>query len=459
MKNKKLLTKSTLCRVLIFMFAINGFSSQVFSQNLNPNTAPPEYRIPELKYPTADAFVISYNIMDFKDVDNTGTKDMTTLIQTLLDRLGTRVSSDGGVNNGGVLFLPEGQYRVTGQIVIPKGVTIRGEWKKPVKGQPIVGTVIAARPNTKNSEDEASSLFIMQPSAGIKDMAFWYPEQGSSSAAIVAYPPTIMFGQRNFFGNEYCVAQNITLVNSYHGLVLSAGGGGAPNMFGIYGTPLKTGIEIDYIAEVGRIEGVDFSPEYWTGSGLPNSPMKNGSYKTWIKENGTAILMCRNDWTLASNVNVEGYNIGFHAQTSKHPDSRPNGQNYKMTFTDCNTAIYASDPQYCGIMFHQVNAVNCERGLFVPQGAGGVVQLTDCSLQATEYTVEAEAGSTTRILMDQCTIVSGKIDVQGSVLDITDSDINNDAPQITIGPESRAIVVGNRFAKTANIDKQSWKQL
>ena len=460
MKNKNYLPiKSILCRLCLWAFVVSTAPLQAFSQ-LDPTTAPQEYRIPDLKYPKADAFVISYNLMDFTGADNTGTSDMTILIQRLLDRLGTRNSSIGGINNGGVLFLPEGKYLVTGKITVPKGVTIRGEWKKPVKGEAVVGTIIVAKPNTVDREDEGSSLFVLQPAAGIKDMTFWYPDQ--EPANIRPYPPTILFGEPGFFGNEFSVAQNVTLVNSYIGLALRSGGGGAPNMFGIYGTPLKVGIEIDYIAEVGRIEGVDFSPAYWAGSGLPGSPGLNTSYKSWIKNNGTAVVMRRNDWTLSSHINAEGYFIGFHAVRTKKLDNngnpvndRPNGQNYKMTFTDCTTAIYASDPQYCGLMFHQVDAVNCEYGLFVSQGAGGVVQLTDCNLQATKYAVGADAGSSTRILMNQCTIISGKIEVQGSTLDIMNSDINNDAPQIIIGTESRAIIAGNRFAEDVDIDNQS----
>ncbi|MDR0431073.1 MAG: discoidin domain-containing protein [Tannerellaceae bacterium] len=453
MKNKDSLSIQSMFYRSFFFVLMLLFSCSVFSQS-NPDGAVPEYKIPELKYPTSDAFVISYNIMDFEGADNTGAKDMTSLIQQLLDKLGTRISSVGGVNNGGVLFLPEGKYLVKSQIVVPKGVTIRGEWKKPIKGETIVGTIIVAQPGTVGTEDENGSLFILQPMAAIKDMAFWYPDQNPDN--IKLYPPTIMFGQRDFFGNEYALAQNITLVNSYIGLALSERGGGAPNMFGIYGTPLKKGIEIDYIAEVGRVEGVDFSPAYWAGSGLPGAPAANSVYRNWIKNNGTGIVMRRNDWTLTTDIHVEGYFIGFHALASKKTaDDKPNGQNYKMTFTGCKTAIYASNPQYCGIMFHKVDIVDCEYGLFVPRGAEGVVLLSDCQIQASGYAVGADAGSGTRILMNQCMITSGKIEVQGSTLDIMNSDIDNDAPQIIIGPESRAIITGNRFAKEIDIDNQS----
>lgn len=441
------------CNRLFFLaFLIIAFPAGVFSQ-LNPATATPRYEIPDLKYPTADAFVIAYNLMDFQGADNTGETDMTNLIQTLLKRLEGSPASKGGVGNGGVLFLPEGKYLVKGRITVPKGVTIRGEWKKPEKGKAITGTIIVADPDTQGDENEDKSLFVLEPSSGIKDLAFWYPRQDPDH--IVAYPPTILYGVNGYFGNEYAITQNITLVNAYSGLVLSRSGGGAPNMYGIYGTPLKRGIEIDNIAEVGRVEGVHFSPEYWAGSGLEGAPVQSSSFRSWIKTNGTSIVMRRNDWSFTTDVTVEGYFIGFHAVKSARDNSTPNGQNYKMKFTDCITAIYAESPQSVGIMFQDVEVTNCEYGLFIPAHAGGAVQLNNCRLQASKYAIGVDANSSTRLLVNQCRITSGKVEALGGTLVMTDSDIDNNTPQIILGPESRGIISGNRFGKTATIENRS----
>lgn len=423
------------------------------SSQSNPATEPPRYEIPQLTYPTADAFVISYNIMDFEGVDNTGTKDMTSLIQKLLRRLEGSTASQGGVGNGGVLFLPEGRYLVKSKITVPKGVTIRGEWKKPVKGSPIVGTIIVADPNSQGREEESRALFVMEPSAAIKDMAFWYPKQDPNN--ITAYPPTIVFGVNGYFGNEYCIAQNITLVNAYNGLVSSKAGGGAPNMYGIYGTPLKKGLEIDCIAEVGRIEGVDFSPEYWAGSGLEGAPSSNSSYKEWIRDNGTAIVMRRNDWSFTTNVKVEGYFIGFHAVQSTKEAADPNGQNFLMTFTDCTTALYAENVAGSGVMFHRIKADNCEYGLFVPAYCGGSVQLTDCDIEASQYAIGIDPNASTRVLINQCRIASGKIEALGGSLVMMNSEVNNNSPQVVIGADARAIISGNTFARQVKIENNS----
>jgi hypothetical protein len=86
--------------------------------------------------------------MDCDGADPTVATDQTALIQKLLDFLGSRTINKGtkqdGTPNGGTLFLSEGKYLIKGTFVLPKGVTIRGEWEKPVKGQPIKDTILMA---------------------------------------------------------------------------------------------------------------------------------------------------------------------------------------------------------------------------------------------------------------------------------------------------------------------------
>jgi hypothetical protein len=58
-----------------------------------------------------------------------------------LDVLGSR-SDITAAGNGGTLFVPSGLYLFSsGGIIVPKGVTIRGEWQRPVPGRAINGTI------------------------------------------------------------------------------------------------------------------------------------------------------------------------------------------------------------------------------------------------------------------------------------------------------------------------------
>ena len=414
----------------------------------NPESAVPKPFLPELKYPTADLYVASLNIMDYRGADNTGQTDMAPLIKTLLTKLVRSTAQQAGVGNGGVLFLPEGRYRLDSNIIVPKGVTIRGEWEKPVRGEPIKGTIITTDFG-HGEETSEKSLFILEPAAAVKDLSIWYPRQDAGD--IVPYPPAIGFGAPRYWGNEYGVAQNVTFVNAYSGAILLYDGG-APNMFGLYGTPLSRGVEIDFIAEVGRVEVVDFSPEYWIGSGLANSPQNPDAFRAWLRSNGTAVILRRIDWTFVSNLTADGYKIGVHLGPSKKESGRPNGQCYRLHFTNCQTALYAEDQSSsAGVMFHDVRVERCDYGVFAPRYAPGSIQLTNWSIDAMQYAIAADVNSSIHIMVNQSEIVSGKIGILGGVLILLDSDVDIPAPQIRIGPEARSIIAGNRFSQPAEI--------
>lgn len=445
-------------------------SGAIYAQTIVPN-----WQLATPKYETTDAFVAGLNVMDY-GADPLGTVDQTALFQRLLDVLGSRTNNSGrlsnGTPNGGVLYIPEGRYLLKGTLFLPKGVTIRGDWQKPVKGQPIKGTILmAANPNAKGKDCtllpngsigtayEQLSLIIMQPSSAVRDVNIWYPEQDANS--IVAYPPAILFGQQGYWGNDYCLASNITLVNAYDGVIFSRrSGGGAPNCHGIYGSPLRRGIEIDNIAEVGRIDNVDFSSDYWAGSGLPGSPAVNGPHKDYILNNATAVVMRRNDWSYIGKVKADGYNIGYRLDLSYNGDvngnkTAPNGHNFGMDFTNCKYGVYVAAVSGAGMMFYDYKFTNCDYGFYFAPKIGGVVQIQGSTFDTKYLSVYAPLDNTTKIIMNQNTIEKGAVDIRGGITTITGCDFNNDPDQIRLGVNARAIVTGNRFAQSPSIKDAS----
>jgi uncharacterized protein YjdB len=402
------------------------------------------WRLADTKYPTIDNVVIAYSVADF-GITGDGVTDVTQQFQDLLDQLGAL--------GGGTLFVPEGQYVIKGNLLLPKGITLRGEWKKPKKGEPVVGTILMAYAGRGN--EEATPFITMEPSSAVMDLAIWYPEQTPSN--ITPYPPAVEFGKPNYFGNENCNAKNITLINSYTGIVFSRKNGGTcPTINGVYGTPLSRGIEIDNIVDVGRIEWIDFSPDYWAGSGLPNSPSTDGDHKAWIYENGTGIVMRRNDWSYTCFVNIDGYNKGFHAVESiTSPGAQPNGHHYSMTFANCKTGLDISAANAVGLMCTGIKTIKCETGIAVQNSASGVVQLHTCSLDATKNAILMDESASTRLMVLQSDINTGAVNVSGGTFTVTDSDFKNPAPQISITKNARALITGNRFAQTAQIKETS----
>src|SRR5688572_18585787 len=92
-----LLTTVWLCN--IFFFAFSAASAQ-------------DWRLVDTKYPTIDNVVIAYSVADF-GVTGDGITDVTQQFQNVLNQLGAL--------GGGTLFVPEGQYVIRGNLLLPKG--------------------------------------------------------------------------------------------------------------------------------------------------------------------------------------------------------------------------------------------------------------------------------------------------------------------------------------------------
>lgn len=414
---------------LFLLFGQNTLTA--FSQN---------WQLVKSEYQNSEPFVAAFSVKDYGAIGD-GMTDVTSIFQERLDALGQL--------GGGTLFVPQGKYVIKGNLLIPKGITLRGEWEKPVKGQPVKGTILMAYAG--KGDENATPFITMETSAAVIDLAIWYPEQ--LAASITPYPPAIVFGRPNYFGNEFCNAKNITFVNAYTGLIFSRQNGGTcPVINGLYGTPLSRGVEIDNIVDVGRIEHIDFSPDYWSGSGLEGSPTVNGAHKTWIYSNGTGIVMRRNDWSYTSFVNIEGYSTGFFAAISiTSPGAVPNGHNYGMMFTGCKTAIYFEGVANEGIMFSRINISNCNTGIEIGPNTAGTAQFHTCTIGALTNAIKINASSTSRFILVKSNVEKGKVELEGGTSSITDCDFNNDAPQISLKKAARGIITGNRFSKGAQI--------
>lgn len=432
-------TKKLLSIVLAVSIAIPSFyTSNVPAADIN-NIGDPTYQV-EKNMAGTDAFVYAYNVMDY-GADNQGNNDNTTIFQSLLNKtyqLG-----------GGIVYVPSGKYKITGSLKIPKGVTLRGDWTEPTAGQPITsGTILMAY--TGRGGTETTQPFIeMEPETGCMELTIWYPEQDGNN--ITPYSPTIRLGVNqytgNYFGNEYTNVKNVTLLNSYIGIWWNRNNGGAsPVLNGIYGTPLKEGIEIDCIADIGRIEWVNFSPDFWSGSGMPNAPAKGSSFENYIYENGTGIVMKRNDWSYTCYVTVDGYNIGYNTQyTSEGNGSTPNGHHYKFNLRNCKNGIVFDATNSVGILFDDITMYNCESGIVTKSGTSDVVQFSKTKITASKYAINMDKASTTKFLMYDTTIEKGLVNVEGGTLLCTGSTFNNKAPQIVIGSLGRISLSGNTF--------------
>jgi uncharacterized protein YjdB len=412
-------------KIFLCLYLAFGTNVVIFAQN---------WQLIQPAYTTADAFVAGYSVKDY-GASGDGITDVTTIFQGRINAL--------GLLGGGTLFVPEGKYVLKGNLILRKGVILRGEWQKPIKGQPLTGTILMVY--SGRGDENIASFITMEPSAAVQDIVIWYPEQNPDNVA--KYPPTILIGEQNYFGNDYCNMKNITLVNSYAGIAYSrVNMGSCPVIKEIYGTPLSRGIEIDNIADVGRIENIYFSPSYWEGSGLPGSPATGSSVEKWVFSNGTGIVMRRNDWSYTCFVNIEGYNKGMHIGPSiASPGTSANGHYYSLTFKGCNTGIYFETTSDVGIMFAKIRINSCNNGITIGPKVKFPIQLHTCEISATQNSITTDAGSSVKLMMQKCTINSGQVIISGGTFTASDCDFNDNIHQIIIGANARGILTGNRF--------------
>jgi hypothetical protein len=395
------------------------------------------WHIAETLYPTDDLIVTPHYAENLGIVGD-GVTDVTEALQQAL----ISVSNLGG----GALFLPAGQYKISGNLTIPAKVVLRGDWQKPSVSGPVSGTILMAY---AGRGDETAAPFIgLGNSAGVKGITIWYPEQMAED--IQPYPPSLQLLSGSNQGVE-----DVTFVNCYIGFSNYMAGSitASPFVRQIYGTPLKLGIEFDNLADVGRLETVHFSPEYWKNSGLPNAPTA-GQHTSWIYQNGTGVRFGRIDWSYSSYVTVEGYNVGLKLWPTRQPDStsRPNGQSYGFTLRNCQTGVYIIETSYAGYMCTRFVMDEVETGIYLaPSTLADATLFHTCTINASNYAVLNEGQK--RVLMTGCTIQNGQVRFNEGYLSVTNSEFNSPSGNhVVLNSGTRgATLMGNRFGRSPQI--------
>ncbi|WP_186804844.1 glycosyl hydrolase family 28-related protein [Limihaloglobus sulfuriphilus] len=392
-----------------------------------------DWQIEETLYTTDDYIVTPYRAENFGIVAD-GVTDVTDKIQAAL----ISISNLGG----GALFLPEGKYKVSGNLTIPSRVTLRGDWQKPTPGSPITGTIIMAYAGRAN--ENAPPFISLSGSSGVKGISVWYPEQEPDN--IQPYPPTF----QRISGSNFTL-ENVTFVNCYFGFTSYQNSTTArPFLRNIYGTPLKTGIEYDCLADIGRIESVHFSPAFWAGSALPGSPTSN-EHASWIYNNGTGLIVRRIDWSYSCYVTVEGYNIGFALRPSRYDGKHPNGQSYDFTLKNCKTGIYVQANAYAGYQFTRFDIQNAQTGVFLSDEYNEATMFHTCSINAESDALYSKGPA--RVLMMSCHIQQGAVRLDGGYISVINSNFSSSGTnhiELAEGVHG-ASILGNTFAASPQI--------
>ena len=196
-----------------------------------------------------------YNVKDYGAVGN-GSTDCLQAFRTALSEAG---------KTGGIVYVPAGHYLVSGPLVIPTGVELRGisEGLHVSSGE---GSVLLV---TAGEDDPDGEAFItMSRSSALRGVMFWYP--GQAWNALKTYPFTVRVNGQD------CVIRNICLGNTYRGIDMGSADCGGHYVENITGCVLETGIVLDGSTKGGTIRNTHFNLTFYTNLSR-NSTLKDSS--------------------------------------------------------------------------------------------------------------------------------------------------------------------------------------
>ena len=227
------------------------------------------YKIVGTDNNSGDYIISNTNVLDY-GAKGDGKADDTGAITSAI---AAARRSDGG----GVVYIPAGNYLVSNQIVVPKGITIRGQWNDPSTDTNLPETVIVVnyKPNDLGAGVGNNALFYMENASAVIGLKIYHWFQNLNN--VLPYDHVFYAAGHNV------EISDITFVNAYKGIDLSNPyGGSAHYVKNIYGTILSEGLLMDNNWETSTALNVHFGAKYWAGF---DSRFNEEDIKSYTKAN------------------------------------------------------------------------------------------------------------------------------------------------------------------------------
>jgi hypothetical protein len=180
----------------------------------------------------------------------------------------------------------------------------------------------------KGQEDGVPFLTVGTNST-VAGLTIYYPEQ-VTDAIPVPYPWAMAMRGDN------AAVLDVELLNPYQGI--DAKTSARHNIRNVTGQPIRRGIFVDAIYDIGRIENVHFNP-WWTSSG----PLYE-----WQLVHGEAFIFGRADWEYVLNTFAFGYSVGY--SFVKTDTGVCNGNFLGIGADCCNRAVRVEQSARYGIL-------------------------------------------------------------------------------------------------------------
>ena len=297
-------------------------------------------KIVETTYETDDVVIADVVLNDprYGYTDMVAGDDWSVALQTALNDVHNK--------GGGTVYVPAGQYKISESILIPSGVTLRGDWQDPDKGT-AYGTIFNIYPTQEltasNRNDDAVhnadpdgdwysnvAAFVMTGSSGVVGITAYYPEQSLSD--VKEYPYTF-YATVGHDGGQMMTLKNITVLNGYRGVGTRYEQQHEELIIDNFkGTFLDCGLALYNCSDSDRITGVSISSKYWK-----NCSLGSADASSYVRANAVGMELGDLEWDLFSNCSVDGYKIGVNIVGGYRTNF--SGSMIDMSITNCTTGL------------------------------------------------------------------------------------------------------------------------
>ena len=374
-----------------------------------------------------------------------GKTDDTAAFQKALDA--------AGAAGGGVVHAARGNYFFAGRLNVPQAVTLRGIWQsvpshnglrdrglpKPTDdGTTFLVTADAGR-------EDAPAFITLNTNSTLKGVVLYYPRQNVDDIP-EPYPWAIPMRGKN------PAVLAVEMLNPYNGIDASRN-----ERFlirDVHGQPIRRGIFVDAIYDIGRIENVHFNP-WWS--------MKPKLFQ-WQMENGEAFIFGKSDWQYVYNTFCFGYKVGY--KFIKTRTGVCNGNFLGIGADDCHTALVVEQCSPIGLLITNGQFVSFhgpDPTMIDVKGTNiGTVRFVNCAYWGRCNQIAKIAGIGT-VGFGDCTFVhwGGRenrhaLQVESGTVLVRGCEFRDDRPQIHLGENvRRAIIAENLFIGAERITNQS----
>lgn len=382
-----------------------------------------------------------YSVLDF-GAHADGKADDTQAFQQAMD-----AAAKAG---GGLVYAPRGNYFFGGHLNVPNAVTLKGVWESVPShvgirdgGSPKPtddGTTFLVTEN--RGKEDGAPFITLNHNSTLKGVVIYYPDQNPNEEPS-PYPWAIRMRGKN------PAVLAVELLNPYNGI--DATQNERHLVRDVHGQPLRRGILVDSIYDIGRIENVHWNP-WWS--------MKPRLF-AWQQANGEAFIFGRSDWQYVFNTFCFGYKVGYKFVQTKAGVC--NGNFLGIGADDCFTALVVEQSAPFGLLISNGEFVSFHGPdptmVRVENTHTGSVRFVNCAFWGPCNQIAQVAGKGT-VGFSDCTFVqwdakkSGqpalKVD-SGTVL-VRGCEFRENKNQIALGESvHRAVICENVFSGPVRI--------